>query len=88
MMQTANSRQRFQYRAVRFRLDGSLEWRVFIEPEMSPILVVICDELTAEPPHVRLVEGDHTIEALATCAANPVVRQNSAASDLNVNFTV
>jgi hypothetical protein len=55
---------------------------------MSPILVVICDELTAEPPHVRLVEGDHTIEALATCAANPVVRQNSAASDLNVNFTV
>ena len=74
MMQTADARRRLQFRAIWFRLHGPPGWCVLFKPEMSPVLMVVSDELAAQPPDVRFIERYHMIEALSACATNPSFR--------------
>ena len=86
MMQTADARRRLQFRAIWFRLHGPPGWCVLFKPEMSPVLMVVSDELAAQPPDVRFIERYHMIEALSGLRYQPIVPRRHFARDSGCSF--
>ena len=75
MVQTADTRQRFQCRRpIRLRLDMPASRSVLVQPQMSAVLVIVGNELTAKSADVRFIDRDQVIEAFTACRANPSFR--------------
>jgi hypothetical protein len=74
MVESADSRQRFQFRTGGLRCHGPCEWCVLIESEMSAVLVVVIDELAAQATDVRHIDCDHIVEAFSASGTGPAFR--------------
>lgn len=77
MMQPAESRPRDQLVAIgRHGCWRSTSGRVFPQPEMGSVLVIITDILSQQPSQVSLIQNNHVIEQVAPYAANPALRNS------------
>jgi len=71
MVQAAQSRHR--HYATVSPADGSLSpaWSLFLQPEMSSVVVVIMHVFRKKSFQVTLVERDHMIKKIASAASHP-----------------
>lgn len=65
MMQTADMRNRDNL-ALFGRFDFPFNWRVSIQRQVRPHMMIIVEVVGEDAPQVALVEHDYMIEALAT----------------------
>lgn len=71
MVDTTDTRQRFQDCAVQFEFHGSSPRSIFPDAKVRSVLVVVGDVLSGNPKGVGLVEGDNVVEAFAADRTNP-----------------
>ena len=72
MVQSAHPRQRDDFRRRRrSRRDRSLVRRVFTEPQVATILVIVADICPHEPDEMPLAEDNDVLEKLATAISDP-----------------
>jgi len=74
MVETAEPQLRFQPSAIRFRFYRPSRWRVLLQSQVSPVVMIVTNEFAAEPSDVRLVDCDHMVEALAASGTDPSLR--------------
>lgn len=70
----ADPRLRFQFRSSRSQIHWSPGRCVLIKSEMSPILVIVIDELASQPPDMGFIDCDHMVETFSACGADAAFR--------------
>jgi hypothetical protein len=69
MMQPAEDRD-LSDRSILGRFDGSVNRTIFVERQMSPVVVVVGHELTKNAQQVAFVEDDDVVESVSSASAD------------------